>query len=322
MILKPVVPFEPINTDKLPAGDHWVAQVKWDGVRMLSYFDGSNVQLVNRKLNNRSLQYPEFLSPSRYCTASSFILDGEFIAFDDNKPSFHEIMKRDSLRKKQSIELAVAQTPVTYMVFDILFCNGAWVTDRALSERQQILQDLIISQPDVQTVQNFTDAEGLLAVMIEHQMEGVICKKLDSSYAINGKDKRWQKRKVFWDLFAVVAGVTFRGDVVNSLLLGLYDQEGKLYYIGHAGTGKVTHREWRELTQRVAPLATRVKPFANEPERSKDAVWVTPEIVVKVQFLEWTPGQTMRHPSIQAFVDIPPNQCTMKQIVHNSTFAA
>ncbi len=60
MILKPVVPFEPINTDKLPAGDHWVAQVKWDGVRMLSYFDGSNVQLVNRKLNNRSLQYPEF----------------------------------------------------------------------------------------------------------------------------------------------------------------------------------------------------------------------------------------------------------------------
>lgn len=281
---------------------------------MLSYFDGSKVQLVNRRLNNRSLQYPEFMSPSRYCTASSFILDGEFIAFDESKPSFHEIMKRDSLRKQQSIELAATQIPVTYMIFDVLFYNGVWVTDQALSERQKILQEIVIPQSHVQTVQNFPDPGGLLEVMIRHQMEGVVCKDLTSSYAINGKDKRWQKHKLFYDLFAVVGGVTFRGDVVNSLLLGLYDLEGRLHYIGHAGTGKVTQQEWRELTQRAASLAAKAKPFLNEPERSKDALWVKPEIVVKVQFLEWTPGKTMRHPSIQAFVEIPPHECSVRQI--------
>ncbi|PUA37790.1 DNA ligase [Paenibacillus elgii] len=308
-MLNPVVPFEPISTDSFPKGGEWIAQIKWDGVRMLSYCDGSKVQLVNRRLNNRSLQYPEFLSPSRYCSASSFILDGEFIAFDHHKPSFHEIMKRDSLRKQQNIELGVTQTPVTYMIFDVLFCSGQWVTDKPLAERQRILQEIVIPQPDVQTVQNFTDPDELLQVMIKHQMEGVVCKDLNSTYMIGGKDKRWQKRKIFYDLLAVVGGVTYRDNIVNSLLLGLYDGQGNLYYIGHAGTGKVTQQEWRDLTARVASMRTKAKPFVNEPERSKDAVWIDPQIVVKVQFMEWTPGHTMRHPSIQAFVETNPSEC-------------
>ncbi|SDN36321.1 bifunctional non-homologous end joining protein LigD [Paenibacillus sp. yr247] len=314
MILKPIIPFEPVVAEELPKDENWIAQIKWDGVRILSYFDGAQINLVNRKLNNRTLQYPEFHVHDRFCKASSFILDGEIIAFNDKTPSFHEVMKRDSLRSKKTIEIGMNQTKVTYMIFDILFCNGEWVVDKMLHERQKILESIIIPQDDVQIVQNFADPEALYKLMDQYQMEGIIYKNLMSTYLINGKDRRWQKRKVYHDLFAAVGGFTLRGNIVNSLLLGLLDERNNFFYIGHAGTGKLTNQDWREITQRLESLITNTKLFINTPERSKDVVWVIPQMAVKVQFLEWTAGGTMRQPSIQAIVDVPLSQCSSHQL--------
>ncbi|MEI7026481.1 ATP-dependent DNA ligase [Paenibacillus sp. y28] len=314
MKLKPVAPFEPVYTERLPEKPNWIAQVKWDGVRMLLYCDGEDVRLVNRRLNDRTLQYPEFARPTRYCSASAFILDGEIIAFDNNKPSFHEIMKRDSLRKQQAVLQGMRHTPVTYMIFDMLYCNGEWLLDKPLKERQAMLEKTIIPQPDVQLVPSFTDAAGLLSVMKQHQMEGIVCKDLNSTYAINSKDARWQKYKITHDLFAVVGGVTYRSGTVNALLLGLYDADGRLNYIGHAGAGKFTVRDWRELTRIAPSLTIASRPFASEPERSKEAVWLLPKLTVKVEYLEFTPGGTMRHPVLQARMDISPSECTVDQL--------
>ncbi|RNB88033.1 DNA ligase [Brevibacillus nitrificans] len=313
MKIEPITPFEPILTESLPTGDNWVAQIKWDGVRMLTYFDGNEVRLINRKLNDRTLQYPEFLDLSRYCHATSVILDGEIIAFDSNKPSFHEIMKRDRIRKKQSIPLAVNQTPVTYMFFDVLFLNGSWVTEKPLRERQELLEQIITPLSNVQVVQNFQDAHGLYEVMKQHQMEGIVCKDLSSSYLMKGKDKRWQKKKIFHDLLAVVGGVTLRDGIVNAVLLGLYDESGNFIYIGHAGGGKLTNQDWRALTETIKPLVTTERPFHNQPERGKDAIWIKPKLVMKVQFMEWTTGLTMRHPTIQAIVNASLLDCTFSQ---------
>ncbi|MET3292185.1 UNVERIFIED_CONTAM: bifunctional non-homologous end joining protein LigD [Brevibacillus sp. OAP136] len=311
MEIKPVIPFEPVTISALPTSSDWVAQIKWDGVRMLTYFDGKEVRLVNRKVNDRTMQYPEFLDISRYCRASSVILDGEFIAFDSSRPSFHEIMKRDSLRKEQRIPLAVKQTPVTYMIFDLLYANGDWVTEKPLKERQQLLADIIIPQPNVQVVQNVTDAEALYTVMKQHQMEGIVCKDLNSTYVINGKDRRWQKKKIFLDHYAAIGGFTRRNGMMNALLLGLFDAKGDFRYIGSAGIGKIGKDEWRKLEQDMAPLPD--KPFVNQPDQSRDAVWTKPQFVVKVEFLEWTPAATMRQPVIQAIVQMPVADCRFDQ---------
>ncbi|HZG17403.1 MAG TPA: RNA ligase family protein [Candidatus Bathyarchaeia archaeon] len=314
MKLNPIIPFEPVASAHLPIGEQWVAQIKWDGVRMLTYFDGQSVRLINRRLNDRTEQYPELLDISSYCSASSVILDGELIAFNSNRPAFSEIMKRDRVRKKQNLGLAVKQTPITYMIFDVLYCNGDYVVDRPLSERQELLSEIIIPQPHIQIVENFQDAAGLFHVMKEHQMEGIVCKDLTSTYVIKGKDQRWQKKKIFHDLFAVIGGVTLRDGIVNAVLLGLYHADGTFVYIGHAGTGKLSANDWRDLTKRIEPLVIHHNPFSQVPERSKDAIWVKPELTVKVQFMEWTSGFTMRQPSIQAFVDVALSDCTFAQI--------
>lgn len=310
MKLTPVIPFEPVSTETIPQGEHWIAQIKWDGVRVLTYYDGENVKLYNRKVRERTFHYPELTTIQSYCTAHSVILDGEIIALgSDGKPSFHEVMRRDGIRRQERVKEIQKSVPITYMVFDVVHVNGKWINKRPLKERIEILSNIVMPNDHVQLVTVHHDADTLFEVVKQYQMEGIVMKDLNASYAFNGKDKRWQKKKNVQDLIAVIGGVTLRNGIVNAVLLGLYDDHGHLWYIGHAGTGKLTKAEWRELTERIKPLIAEKRTFVNQPERIKDAIWVKPVIAAKVQFMEWTNAKSLRQPSIQAFVDAAPEEC-------------
>lgn len=309
--MKPIVPFEPISTDKIPTGASWVGQVKWDGVRVLTYSSGQKTKLFNRKLNERTLHYPELVDIQEYCSASSAIFDGEIIALKDGRPSFYKVMKRDGITNFQHIKSLQQAVPITYMIFDVLYLNGKWITAQPLFERQQILHEIITPNNYIQIVENFQDANALFDVVKTQKLEGVVIKDLTSTYLINGKDQRWRKKKFFQDLIAIVGGVTLRGSIVNSLLLGLYDQDGRLWYIGHAGTGRLTQEDWRNLTENIKPLIEPNTPFANRPPRNKESIWLKPKLTVKINFAEWLEGHTLRQPSIQAFVNVDPQDCRL-----------
>lgn len=310
--MEPIVPFEPIKTDRIVKGERWIAQVKWDGVRILTYFDGRNVRLFNRKKNERTAHYPEITDIHKYFRADSVILDGEMIALGpDGTPSFHQVMRRDGIRRLDRVDQARKIVSVTYMVFDVVFFNGKWLDNRPLKERMEILSDKIRPNEHVQPVAHFDDGEALFDAVCEKGMEGIVLKDLESSYLIGGKDDRWQKKKNYRDLIAVIGGVTYRGSTVNAVLLGLYDDRGKLWYIGHAGTGRLTADDWRRLTERVQPLITHERPFVNRTERMREVTWVRPRLAVKIQYIEWLEGRSVRQPSIQAFVDVPPEECTL-----------
>lgn len=311
--MQPIFPMEPISCDIIPQGPDWIAQVKWDGVRVLTYSDDLGVRLYNRKLNERTLHYPEIAAIDSYCTAHSVILDGEVIAFGpDGKPSFYEVMRRDGLRRMEKVPQLQKVVAITYMIFDVLYLNGEWVTSSSLSERQGMLRTIIKPNPRIQLVENFTDTEALFDVVQAQKMEGIVIKDLNSRYVMNKKVPAWQKKKVYRDLIAVIGGVTVKNGIVNSLLLGLYDKDGAFWYIGHAGTGKLTQQDWRTLTEQIQPLIRPVRPFANQPPRTADTVWLHPELTAKIHYAEWVPGHSLRQPSIQAIVNIPPHQCTLE----------
>ncbi|MEO2214803.1 RNA ligase family protein [Paenibacillus polymyxa] len=315
-MFKPLIPFEPISRDTLPTGPQWIAQVKWDGVRMLAYEDGHELRLVNRRLHDRTAQYPELVTPRNLCSGSSYILDGEVIALDPDtgKPSFYHVLRRDRMSRPEGIAQAIHQIPVTYMVFDILFYEGKWVTDQPLADRQRLLHEVLNTAPHVQEVTNTLDAASLLTVMRQHQMEGIVCKDLTSSYGIQGKDQRWQKVKIMHDVYAMIGGVTYRSGIVNAVAVGVYDGPD-FVYIGHVGTGKLNSNTWRELTHQVEPLIRQDRPFHNVPERSAETTWVEPQIGVKVQYMELTHHNTLRHPSIQTFADVTREDCLANQLL-------
>jgi bifunctional non-homologous end joining protein LigD len=167
----------------------------------------------------------------------------------------------------------------------------------------------------VQVVQNFVDPGGLLQVMKAHRMEGIVLKDKQSDYSLAGKDGRWRKIKIFHDLHAVVGGVIIKHNLVSSMLLGLYDESGSLRYIGHSGMGKLTESETAAFTKQAIPMVSSSNPFGHKPDRADESVWLTPRIIVKIQFMEWTPNRTMRHPTLQSIVsEAKLSDCTFKQI--------
>jgi bifunctional non-homologous end joining protein LigD len=307
--MNPIVPFEPVAAEDIPIGPKWVSQVKWDGVRVLTYLSGNEIQLYNRKLNERTHHYPELLKASSHYSASSVILDGEIIAFRDGRPSFYEVMKRDGIRNLDKVKSAVDRTQISYMIFDILYLNGEWVTSKSLEDRQSLLMDVVKPSETVHIVENYTDNAAFYEVCRANDLEGVVFKDLSKTYLIDGKDARWRKKKNHKDLIAVVGGVTFRGPMVNSLLLGLYDQEGNLWYIGNVGGGRVSQNDWKEVTKAVQAILQDHIPFKNRPAVTKGVAWIKPLITVKVQYMEWAQGHSLRQPNILAFVSVPPEEC-------------
>lgn len=312
MSLEPIIPFEPVRVDDCPTGPEWTAQVKWDGVRVLTYFDGHVVRLYNRHRNERTFHYPELGDIHAYCLAKSVILDGEIIALKEGKPSFYQVMKRDGIRKPDRALAKSVQIPITYMVFDILYLDGRWVTAQPLTDRQHLLTRALKPHPQVQIVANVHNAAALFEAVRAQDMEGIVLKDLRSAYVVGGKDKRWQKKKFYREVIAVVGGVTFADTVANALLLGLYDADGQFWYIGHAGTGTLTQQDWRDFTRHLAPFIRDTMPFAQRPARWRDAIWLVPMITVRVQFAEWVVGHTLRQPSIQAFVHVDPQTCRLQ----------
>jgi len=309
-MIDPVQPMEPEMSEVIPEGKEWLAQVKWDGVRVLTYYNGSRIQLYNRKRNERTFHYPELLDIKKYCLASSVILDGEIIALgDDGKPSFHEVMRRDAIRIIERVNQVKSTIPITYMIFDIIYYNSQWIINIPLFERIKILKSIIIPGPNIQLVTSHEDGSKLFSTIQNHGMEGIVMKQKDSCYYPGQKKDVWLKVKNYRDLIAVVAGFTLNGGVINSLLLGLYDNQGNLWYIGHTGTGKLTRPEWRSLTDLLCTLKVEEQPFVNRPKRHKDAFWVDPNMTVKIRYAEWTECRSLRQPIIQAIVNIPPSEC-------------
>ncbi|WP_066297908.1 ATP-dependent DNA ligase [Bacillus sp. FJAT-29937] len=310
MKLNPIIPFEPVSSEEIPKGSEWISQIKWDGVRVLTYFDGQEVRLFNRKLNERTNIFPELTNVKSYTSAKSVILDGEVIALDkDGKPSFHEVMRRDGIRRTDRVKDVINLVPIYYMIFDVVLLNGEFVNNYSLMDRLNLLSEIIIPNEQIQIVPTQNDGHILFDVTKEHDLEGIICKNLNSQYIINGKNSDWKKIKNYKDLIAVVGGVTYRSEVVNSILIGLYDNEDQFWYIGNVGTGRLTGSEWKELTKAIEPLKIIDKPFINHPERLNKVQWLRPVLTVKVQYIEWPEGHSLRQPSIQAFVVHDPQKC-------------
>ncbi|HET7616736.1 MAG TPA: non-homologous end-joining DNA ligase [Bacillales bacterium] len=310
--MEPIIPFEPVRSEKVPGGDY-IHQVKWDGVRILTYAASGQVRLFNRKKRERTMQYPELLETRKYCVAESVILDGEVIALNEGgTPEFQQVMRRDGLRSRERVDFVRKSIPIFYMIFDVLYLNGKWLNKEPFTERMEILSKILTPNETVQQVTSHEDGETLFRVIEEKGMEGIVSKKATSPYLIGGKSDKWIKVKNYLDEICVIGGYTVNdAGTANAVLLGLYNGANDLIYVGHCGTGKMSAADWRELADRFEPLKIAESPFVNKVQRVKNIRWVRPEKTSKIRFAQWTPEGSMRQPSIQAFVDVPARECIL-----------
>jgi bifunctional non-homologous end joining protein LigD len=293
-----------------PDNANWALEMKWDGVRALAFIERGRVRLMSRTERDITVAYPELAGLGAASTHKQLLLDGEVVVFgDDGWPEFEALQPRMHVTSAAQAKLLAGQTPVTYLVFDLLQLDGRSLLDLPYSQRRELLDQLGLSGPYWQTPPSFPgeDLQDVLAVSVDHGMEGVVAKRLDSAYAPGVRTDHWRKIKNVRLQEAVVAGYKpgqgNRTGQVGSLLIGVNDATG-LIYAGHVGTG-FSDETLRMLGARLEPLRRASSPFDGPvpPEHARTAVWVEPRLVIQVAFDRWTRAGRMRAPVYKGLRD-------------------
>ncbi len=276
----------------------WGFEPKWDGIRALAVCDG-RLKLVSRNRNDVTAGYPDLGRLCEHVVAAGAVLDGEIIAMQDGVPSFQLLQRRMHVRGAE-VERLARQIPVTFMAFDLLSADGRDLTGLPLSERRELLEEAVVPAGFLQ-VSPLVVGEGvaLYRGAAAQGLEGVVAKRLDSAYVAGKRTPAWRKVKVVHDVDVVVAGwkpgAGRRAGTIGSLVVGLYDDGGELHYVGNVGSG-FDERSLREVQTRLEQLAIDGPPLAGAGRSLRDARWVRPELVAKVEYRQVTGAGKLRAP--------------------------
>ena len=309
----------------LPPDDGHTFEAKWDGVRALARWDGTSFALHTRNGREATAAYPEITGLGSALGSTPVLLDGEVVALDEaGLPSFQRLQGRMHVASSRVAAGLAGATPVTYLVFDLLHRGGRSLLAEPWHVRRDELEALALAGPAWATPPSF-EGEGAatMAAMRERGMEGVVAKRVDSPYLPGLRSKAWTKVVLHAREDFVVGGWLpgdgRRSGGIGALLLGSPLPDGRLRFVGGVGTG-FTDAELRRLEAALAPTVTAGSPFAERLPGK--AVFVSPTLVVDVQYRQRTSTGILRHPSYKgtrvdkdpsdvdtgAWVDHPPGR--------------
>ena len=286
---------------KLPEGDGWAYEPKWDGFRAIAFVDVDEVYLQSRNGKPLSRYFPEVTFP-----AGRYVVDGELVAasFDTLGQRIHPAASR--------IERLAKETPARFVAFDVLALDDEVLLERPYSERRAVLET-IAGLELTPVVRTMADAERWL-----HEEEGVIAKELACPYA-PGERRAMVKVKRVRTIDAVVMGWRpgKAEGTVGAIILGLYGEDGRLHEVGHSSG--FTAKRKRELVGELAPYETGER-GTGDPSRwsaGRDLEWVAlrPELVVEITYDHVSDGRIRHGTKVQRWRDDkPPADCLLDQL--------
>jgi bifunctional non-homologous end joining protein LigD len=289
---------------------NWALEMKWDGVRALAFIENGRVRLMSRTERDITVAYPELAGLGHATSHKQLLLDGEVVVFGaDGWPEFEALQPRMHVTSAAQAAQLAGQTPVTYLVFDLLQLDGRSLLELGYRERRAVLDGLGLTGPFWQTPPWFPgeDFQAVQGVSMAQRMEGILAKRLDSAYVPGVRTDYWRKIKNVLRQEVIVAGYKpgqgNRTGQVGSLLIGVHDA-GQLIYAGHVGTG-FSVETLRMLSSKLEPLRRPGSPFdvPVPPEHARSAVWVEPTLVIDVTFDRWTKAGRMRAPVYKGLRD-------------------
>lgn len=282
----------------LPTGDHWAFELKWDGVRLQAACNepAASKRLALRSISGREVTstYPEFEGLAE-AVGLPAVLDGEAVVFDGDRPSFGRLQHRMHVGDPGSA--LVAEHPAVFMVFDLLVLDGRPLLELDYSTRRRLLTDVIEDGPSWRLPPEVRgEGQTLLELARARGLEGVVAKKLTSTYRPGARTKEWIKVKIRKQQEFVVGGwLPGQGALegnIGSLLIGV-QAGGALRFAGAVGSGLADRDR-----ARLAPLLISSEncPFAERPPLDRSPVWVEPTQVIEVGYGSWPEEGNLRHP--------------------------
>ena len=316
-------PMEAKSQPELPAGDGWWFEPKWDGFRCLAFKARGRVELLAKSGKSLARFFPEVVERLAGLEAEQFILDGELLAQEGDRYAFEVLQQRLHPAESRIGKLA-RETPATFVLFDMLAdVDGTDLRRRPHRERQARLEAFVERFGTARlTLSPGTDDPDLARDWLDDgKLEGVVAKRSDGPY-LEG-ERAMVKVKRLRSADCVVGGFRYAssGGRVGSLLLGLYDDAGRLNHVGFtsafAGIDRDALMAWLEALRGGPGFTGRAPggPSRWSTERSGDWEPLRPELVVEVGF-DHVSDQRFRHGTklLRFRPDKAPAQCRMEQL--------
>jgi bifunctional non-homologous end joining protein LigD len=283
--------------------DRWAFEFKWDGVRAVAYVTGGRVRFLSRNDRDITVSYPDLRHCAEVLGSRDAVLDGEIVAFDDDgRPSFGVLQQRMHVVDPAKARRLAGETPVAYVVFDVMFLDGRSLVDDPYDTRRRTLTGLGLTGPHLTVAPSFVGGGAdVLRAARDQGLEGVVAKRLDSPYRPGRRSTDWIKVKLVKTQEVVIVGWVpgqgRRKDAIGALLMAIPGASG-LEFVGRVGTG-FSDAALHDLSRRLEPIERAGAPFG-APVRSAQlagARWVEPRLVGEVVYSEWTADGRLRHPS-------------------------
>ncbi len=338
-IIPPFPPMEAQLVSTMPTGKQWLYEPKWDGFRCLIFRDGDTVELQSKAGKPLGRYFPEIIEAVKTIDADGFVLDGEIVVPIKGLFSFDDLLQRIHPAESRINRLA-REFPATLILFDLLVDAGRdIITDLPLSKRRKRLEqfaerhfvdrkEFTLSEAtlDGAAARKWLDSSGI-------NLDGIMAKRMDLPYR-SGERDAMKKIKKMRTADCVVGGfrysaASFEADQlveksrrqVGSLLLGLYDDQGRLHHVGFCSG--LTDVERKSLVDQLEPLIDPPGFTGRAPggpsrwntERTDQWEPLSPQMVVEVQWDHFTGGR-FRHGTrlLRWRPDKPPAQCTLDQV--------
>jgi bifunctional non-homologous end joining protein LigD len=304
-------------------GAEWLFEIKWDGYRAIAFIEDGMVRLVSRNQNDLTARYPELKDMARLIKAKTAILDGEVVALDaEGKASFSLMQQRTGFRPGGHHAAENADVPVLYYAFDLLYLDGYDWRRVPLEERKRKLASMVVAGDAVRYSDHYEErGKALFEIARKKGLEGIVAKRSFSCYE-ERRSSDWLKIKIRHRIEAVIGGYTeTKGSRTHfgSLVLGLYDKQGRLIHVGQAGSG-FNQKSLGEISKVLEKLEIKKNPFFGDVDALRKVSFVKPDLVAEIEFAEWTGGTTAGSgPKLRAPVflglrdDKDPRDCVLEE---------
>jgi bifunctional non-homologous end joining protein LigD len=294
-----IKPMECLSVSKLPEGEQWAYEVKFDGYRAVAVKADLDLILYSRQKKVLNKQFPGIVAALRELPPG-MVVDGEIVALDDaGRPTFNQLQNSRSDHSK-----------VCYYVFDLLCWRNQDTTGLRFLERRALVNAIVgdIRDPRVRISEYLqVSAADMLAAIREQRLEGVVGKRMDSVYEPGQRTGAWIKHRLNLGQEFVIGGYIPGSHGIDSIIVGYYRGED-LIYVARVRNGFVPASR-RAVFTKLKALVVPNCPFANLPEekghsrwgealdeeKMKKCTWVKSTLVAQIEFLEWTEQDHLRH---------------------------
>ncbi len=331
----PIAPMLAKLERELPRGEGWVYEPKWDGFRAIVFLTGGSVELQSRDRRPFNRYFPELLPALSSAFPPDAVVHGEIVVAGSEGLDFDLLQMR--LHPAESrVRMLAERTPASFVAFDVLAVGDRSLMEVEFAERRRELEGMLAGRdgegvPGPGSTQVLLtpqtgdpeEAEGWFDAFAPLGLDGVVAKKLSMTYRPGDRVMVKVKRVKTADCVVGAYRPSRADEGIGSLLLGLYDDEGVLHFVGH--TSSFSTDERKRLRKELAKYEREADSFGegrtpggpSRWARAEQAVWtpLRPELVCEVRY-DKLQGDRFRHAAtfIRWRDDKRPEECTFDQL--------